>query len=452
MRLGIASLWGYREYLYHSYIENYVEALEKKRYLSAYERLFLFKGGHMNYNDLKKKYGTPLYIYDINRIKEIISKYQENFHSDSFETEILYASKAFSIKAMLRLIMQYHLSLDVVSLGELYTANSVHFPMEKVYFHGNNKTKEELEFGVQLGVGTFVVDNLCELKLLMQVAEEMKKKVQIYIRLNVGIEAHTHKYIVTAHVDSKFGVLYQSNEYQQMIDLVHQSPWIHLQGFHSHIGSQIFDLTPYDAAISKLVGIVKEFDEPLDINLGGGFGVSYTGADCPIPYNEVAKHLIVHMEEELKKQNASIRKLCIEPGRSIVAEAGRTLYTIGGIKKTPNKLYYFVDGGMTDNIRPALYQAVYEADIVGKEKAFKNQIVTVAGKCCESGDILIENAVLPEANIGDLLVTYTTGAYGYSMSSNYNKALTPAIVFIENGKDELVVRRQTLEELIEREI
>lgn len=406
----------------------------------------------MDYINLKKKYGTPLYIYNIDQVKEILSAYQENFQSSLFETEILYASKVLSIKAILRLIMRYHLSLDVVSLGELYTAKSVDFPMNKVYFHGNNKTPEELQYGVEVGVGTFVVDNLGELEYLSKLAEEKKKRIQIYIRLNVGIEAHTHKYIVTAHVDSKFGVLYQSNEYEQMIQLLKESKWVHLQGFHSHIGSQIFDLAPYDAAITKLVSIVRDFDYPLDINLGGGFGVSYTSADSPIPYDVVAKHLITQVEKEVKKQKVSIRKLCIEPGRSIVAEAGKTLYTIGGIKKTPNKLYYFVDGGMTDNIRPALYQAVYEADIVGKENAFKNQIVTIAGKCCESGDILIENAILPEAAIGDLLITHTTGAYGYSMSSNYNKSLTPAIVFIEDGKDELVVKRQTLEELIEREI
>lgn len=406
----------------------------------------------MDYINLKNKYGTPLYIYNADQIKNNISAYQKYFKSAAFDTEILYASKVLSIKAILRLIMQYNLSLDVVSLGELYTAHIVDFPMERVYFHGNNKTYDELKYALELNVGTIVVDNLCEVKRLLELTEKMKKKVQIYIRLNVGIEAHTHKYIVTAHVDSKFGVLYQSSEYLEILKLVQSSKYLHLQGFHSHIGSQIFDLTPYDAAIQKLVQVIQDFDYPMDINLGGGFGVAYTNADAPIPFDEVAKHLIQETEKELLKQNAHIRKLCIEPGRSLVAEAGTTLYTIGGIKKTPNKLYYFVDGGMTDNIRPALYQAVYTADIVGKEKEFKNQVVTVAGKCCESGDILIENTLLPEAQVGDLLVTYTTGAYGYAMSSNYNKALTPAIVFVEDGQDRLVVKRQTVEELVEREL
>ncbi|MDE7095659.1 MAG: diaminopimelate decarboxylase, partial [Anaeroplasmataceae bacterium] len=280
----------------------------------------------------------------------------------------------------------------------------------------------------------------------------LKKEVNIYIRLNVGVEAHTHKYIVTAHVDSKFGVMYAGKDYKEMLELIGRSNYIKLQGFHSHIGSQIFDLAPYDAAITKLVEIVKDFDRPLGINLGGGFGVSYTDADRPIPFDTLSKHLIEVMESELNKQNVKLHKLSIEPGRSIVAEAGQTLYTIGGLKQTPNKLYYFIDGGMTDNIRPALYQALYHADIVGKEKEFKNKVVTIAGKCCESGDVIIENILLPLAQKGDLLITYSTGAYGYSMSSNYNKALTPAVVFVEGNKDELVVKRQSLEELLEREV
>ena len=198
--------------------------------------------------------------------------------------------------------------------------------------------------------------------------------------------------------------------------------------------------------------ICKNFSQPLILNIGGGFGVKYVDEDKPIPFDVVSKTLIDECEKSLEKNNIQIEKLCIEPGRSIVAEAGYTLYTIGGIKKTPNKLYYFIDGGMTDNIRPALYQAKYNADIIGKEDMLKSQIVTVAGKCCESGDIIIENIPLPKTIKGDLLITYTTGAYGYSMSSNYNKALTPAVVFVNDGKDKLVCRRQTIDELLEREL
>lgn len=406
----------------------------------------------MDYVALKNKYGTPLYVYDVNKIKNVIDAYQKEFKSKLFETEILYASKAFCIKEMLRLIQSKGLSLDVVSLGEFSTACAIDFDMNKVYYHGNNKTEEELAYAIEHNVGQIVVDNLYELKTLEKLACIYRQEINIYIRLNVGIEAHTHRYVITAHIDSKFGVLPSSKDFQEMLDIINQSQYLRLVGLHSHIGSQIFDLTAFQASIERLIQICKRFSYPLAINLGGGFGVKYTEADQPVPYDLVAKFLIASVEKELVQQNVHITKLLIEPGRSIVAEAGTTLYTIGSLKQTPNKLYYFIDGGMTDNIRPALYQATYAADIVGKEVALKNKLVTIAGKCCESGDLIIENTLLPEAEPNDLLVTYSTGAYGYSMSSNYNKALTPAVVFVEDGLDRLVVKRQTIEQLLEREI
>ncbi len=413
---------------------------------------FIFLEVVMEYQALKEKYGTPLYIYNVDLMKEIITKFKNNFKSSFFQTEILYASKAFCVKEMLRLIQKENLSLDVVSLGELITAKAIGFDMAKVYFHGNNKSEEELRFALKEQVGYIVVDNLMELKKLEQLCIEMKVCVQVYFRLNVGVEAHTHKFVVTAHIDSKFGILYHSKEYEEMIFIVQSSKYIHLVGFHSHIGSQIFDLNAFGAAIKKLVEICKEFCYPLCLNIGGGFGAKYTNRDHPVAYDIVARYLVETVEKELEKEQVHIAKLCIEPGRSIVAEAGTTLYTIGYIKQTPNKLYYFIDGGMTDNIRPALYQADYTADIVGKENVLKNKVVTVAGKCCESGDIIIDNILLPEAKEGDLLITYSTGAYGYSMSSNYNKAVTPAVIFVENGLDRVAVKRQTYEELLEREI
>ena len=236
------------------------------------------------------------------------------------------------------------------------------------------------------------------------------------------------------------------------MNIISKSKHLKFVGFHSHIGSQIFDLEAFRAALRKLIGYLKDFNEVLELNIGGGYGVNYTKEDKRISLDVVSKTLISTCEEELAKENVKIKKLAIEPGRSIVGEAGYTIYTIGFTKKTPNKEYYFIDGGMTDNIRPALYQAKYDAVIDGKENAEKNHVVTIAGKCCESGDLIIENIALPEAKSGDLLVTFTTGAYGYSMSSNYNKALTPAVVFVNNGKDKLVVRRMSLEELIEREL
>lgn len=407
---------------------------------------------NLDFKLLKEKYNTPLYIYDVDHLKKNMSGYLDYFKSNEFETEVLFASKAFCVKEMLRLVKEFNMSLDVVSIGELYTALAVDFPTDKIYFHGNNKSYSDLEFALNHNVGTIVVDNLMELEALDVIANKLNKKCNIIIRLNLGVEAHTHKFIVTAHVDSKFGVLYNSNDYKEMMKLLSLSKNINFKGFHSHIGSQIFDLNAFTAALEKLLNMCKDFNKPLVLNIGGGFGVHYTDEDKPIPFDIVSKTLISTCEKALKENNVKIEKLCIEPGRSIVAEAGYTLYTIGYTKKTPNKEYYFIDGGMTDNIRPALYQAKYDCDIVGKENELKNHIVTIAGKCCESGDLIIENHPLPEAKSGDLLVTYTTGAYGYSMSSNYNKALTPAVVFVEDGKDKLVCRRQSYEELIEREI
>ena len=406
----------------------------------------------MDYKYLKEKYGTPLYVYNVNYMEDVMNKYKSSFKSDMFETEVIYASKAFCVKEMLRLVKSNGLSLDTVSYGELYTAKQVDFDFSKIYFHGNNKSLNDLKYALDNNVGTIVVDNLMELELLDSLCNEYEKEVNILIRLNLGVEAHTHKFIVTSHIDSKFGVLYNSNDYINMIELCKNSRYVKLNGFHSHIGSQIFDLEAFKEAIKRMINICKDFTYPLIVNLGGGFGVHYTNLDNPIPFDEVGKYLISSVEEELKNNNVSIKKLCIEPGRSIVAEAGSTLYTIGFTKQTPNKLYYFIDGGMTDNIRPALYQAMYDADIVGKENEVKSNIVTVAGKCCESGDLIIENIMLPKAESGDLLVTYSTGAYGYSMSSNYNKALTPAVVFVKDGNDKLVCKRQTLEELVMREI
>lgn len=401
---------------------------------------------------LKEKYGTPLYIYDVCHLKRNMEGYLNNFKSNAFKTEVLYASKAFSVKEILRIAKDEGMSLDVVSKGELYTALSVSYPIDRIYFHGNNKTIDEIDYAIKNDIGYIVVDNLMELYAIDEIAKENNKKVNILIRMNVGVEAHTHKFIVTSHVDSKFGVLYNSSDYKEMLEVISNSNNIIFKGFHSHIGSQIFDLDAFKAALEKLLMIAKDFNYPLVLNIGGGFGVHYTNDDKPIPFDVVSKTLIKTCEEALTKNNIKIEKLCIEPGRSIVAEAGYTLYTIGFMKKTPNKEYYFIDGGMTDNIRPALYQAKYDCDIVGKEKMERTQTVTIAGKCCESGDLIIEGAKLPKAEKGDLLITYTTGAYGYSMSSNYNKALTPAVVFVENGNDYLVVRRQTLEELIEREV
>ena len=410
------------------------------------------KIANVDLTELKKEYGTPLYIFDASHIKRNIDGYLNYFKSNQFETEVLYASKAFNVKEMIRILIEKNMSLDCVSLGELYTAIKVGFDPKKIYFHGNNKSYEEIEYAISNNIGTIVCDNLMELYLIDEIANKLNKDANVMFRMNVGVDAHTHKFVITAHVDSKFGVLYNSEDYKKIKEFLKTSKHVKFIGFHSHIGSQIFDLEAFKHAAERVISYCKDFDYPLVVNLGGGYGVHYTNDDEPIPFDVVSKTLIKTVEDEIAKQKVKIKKLAIEPGRSIVAEAGYTLYTVGFTKKTPNKEYYFIDGGMTDNIRPALYQAKYEATIVGKENDKCDHIVTIAGKCCESGDLIIENIALPEAKRGDLLLTYTTGAYGYSMSSNYNKALTPAVVFVEDGKSKLVCKRMTLDELIEREI
>lgn len=401
---------------------------------------------------LRESYGTPLYVYDVDNMKSIISDYKTNFKSNKYKTAILFASKSFCVKEMLRLVNEEDLCLDVVSMGEYFTANSISFPNDKIYFHGNNKSYEELTIAIENNVKEIVVDNYMELCVIKEISEKINKTVHILLRLNVGVDAHTHKYIVTSHIDSKFGIIIDSEDYQKCLKLINESKNIVFDGIHCHIGSQIFDMSGFFAEIDKLLDVAKRFTKPLVIDLGGGFGVRYTEEDKPIPFSEVSKMLIDYVDDKIAMMNLTIDTLAIEPGRSIVAESGYTLYTIGYKKVTPNKEYYFVDGGMTDNIRPALYQAKYNCDIANKMDLPKTKVVTIAGKCCESGDVIIEKCLLPEAETGDLLVTYSTGAYGYSMSSNYNKALTPAVVFVSKGNSKLVVKRQTYEDLIEREI
>lgn len=406
----------------------------------------------MNYQELKEQFNTPLYLYDEDKILATMKDYKENFISHKFKTKVLYASKALSIIYIYKLCEQMGLHADVVSEGEIYTALKAKMDPTHLYFHGNNKTKNELSYAIKNGVKHIVIDSLDDAKNILEVAQKENKVINALIRLNVGVEAHTHKFIVTANIDSKFGVLLDSTELKEILDLINNSKFIKLEGFHSHIGSQIMEMEGFYAAIDKLLAYVKTFPHPLALNIGGGFAARYVKEDKPVEVKMVAKNLVRYVENKLDELNLSITELMIEPGRSVVCEAGSTLYTIGNLKQTPHRKYYFIDGGMTDNIRPALYQAKYDAFIVGKEKKAKEELVTIAGKCCESGDIIIEDIMLPEAKAGDLLVVKSTGAYGYSMASNYNKALRPAVVFVKGNEAKLVVKRQTLNDLIGGEI
>ncbi|MBR3203757.1 MAG: diaminopimelate decarboxylase [Solobacterium sp.] len=413
--------------------------------------------GGTSVQQLAKEYGTPLYVYDEDHLRMMLDTYQKAFQTSAFETGVLYASKAFSCKAMIRLVQEYGFYLDVVSAGELVTAKQAGHDCSKVFFHGNNKTPEELAFARDCGVGTIVVDNQTEAERIKEVYQDSPYKVHALLRVNPGIEAHTHKYIVTAHVDSKFGISFlNEEELVATIRVLQEADNVCFDGIHAHIGSQIFDKQAFREEIAKLFAYAGHLKETYGIeintiNLGGGFAVRYTNADAPIPIKDVCEAILSACEEENQKLNGQIKRVCIEPGRSIVAEAGYTIYTIGTLKKTPNRNYIFVDGGMADNIRPALYQAEYDAFLDGKETMKGEVEYTVAGKCCESGDILIQKITLPKAEPGDLLVMKTTGAYGYSMASHYNKLLLPAVVFSGSGKTRTVIRRETYEHLLSLE-
>lgn len=416
----------------------------------------MLKIGGMPVDQLAKQYKTPLYVYDEGKLRERLNEYASYFKSDDFNTGVLYASKAFSCKAMVKLVQEYGLCLDVVSGGEIYTAKQAGFDMSKAFFHGNNKSIDEIKMALDYGVGTIIVDNLMEAEALSQLVQE-GRTVHVLLRVNPGIDAHTHKYIVTAHIDSKFGVsMTQEKEIVEIIQRINENPSLSFDGLHAHIGSQIFDKNAFLAEIEKMFAFIKKLEDDYDIHLntvdlGGGFAAYYTSEDHPIPLDEVCEAILTKCKEENTKLNLAIQNIYIEPGRSIVAEAGSTIYTVGFTKKTPNKNYVFVDGGMADNIRPALYQAKYNADIANKMDEEKSVVYTVAGKACESGDVLIEGIALPKCEAGDYLVTYTTGAYGYSMSSHYNKLTTPGVVFVKDGKAREVIKRETYEHLVSLE-
>lgn len=409
----------------------------------------MLKIGGVSADKLAKNCGTPLYVYDEGALEEKLQTYQKYFRSGSFDTEVIYASKAFSCSAMLQLLKKYGFGLDVVSGGELFLAKKAGMPMDRVYFHGNNKTDEELSMALDYGCGTIIVDNKMECERLIELADQKKQKVNVIIRINPGVTAHTHKYILTGDMDSKFGVSIHNKDLMlKMIRELNQSEYAVFEGLHAHIGSQIFDLRAYETLIERMVKLIRKMKTKHEIevrcmNLGGGFGIRYTDEDQPKTIKEICEGLIARCEHELKEQEVSLEKVIIEPGRSIVAEAGYTLYTVGDQKDTPNKSYLFINGGMTDNIRVALYEAKYDCDIANKIGREKTKQYTIAGKCCESGDILIENVKLPEAEKNDLIVVYGTGAYGYSMASNYNRMNKPAVVFAKEGKARIVIKRES---------
>jgi len=416
------------------------------------------KLGKVSLTKLAAKFGTPLYIMDEDYMRGQCREYLRAFRSRIAGTEVLYASKAFLTRAMAALVRQEGLSIDVVSGNELECALSAGFDPKNVHFHGNNKTPSEIRKGLDVGIGRFIVDNFDELQLIDDTAAALGKKADILLRLAPGVEAHTHKYIQTGQTDSKFGLGIADGRADKAVDMALGLRNIKLHGFHCHIGSQIFDIDAYKLAAESMIGFAAEVKKRTgfvykELNLGGGLGVRYVEKDKPKSIDQLAELICSTVEAESKKHGLKVPKLMVEPGRSIVGEAGVTLYTIGAIKEIPGiRTYASVDGGMTDNPRVALYQAEYDAIVANKAKDKPERLYTIAGNACESGDMLIWDIKLPELKAGDLLAVLTTGAYNYSMSSHYNMHAKPPVVFVRGGRAQLVVRGETAKDIMKPQL
>lgn len=410
--------------------------------------------GGVTATELANTYGTPLFVYDTALIKERARAFIQTFERAGVKAQVAYASKAFSSIAMYQLAAEEGLSLDVVSGGELYTALHAGFPVDRIHFHGNNKSDAELELALDSKIGCVVVDNFHEIEQLKRLSASKKQNINILLRVTPGIEAHTHDYITTGQADSKFGFDLNNGQADQAFASVKDDQFIQLLGMHCHIGSQIFDTVAFSLAAKKLIGKMLEWNSQYGfvcpvLNLGGGFGIRYTEEDKPLKPSIYVEDMIKSIQSDISKEDYPMPEIWIEPGRSLVGDAGTTLYSIGSQKEVPGvRNYLAVDGGMSDNIRPALYQAKYDAAVANRMNDARTKTYTVAGKCCESGDKLIEEIILPDVNAGDILAVFCTGAYGYSMSSNYNRLPRPAVVFVEEGQHQLVIKRETYQDLV----
>lgn len=404
--------------------------------------------------ELKEQYGTPLYIMDEALIRQRCREYMDAFKQSGLQFQVAYASKAFCVMAMCRLVEEEGLSLDVVSEGELYTALQAGFPAQRIHFHGNNKTIEEIEMAISAGIGCFVVDNFTELHVLQAIAQDKGVAVNVLLRVTPGVEAHTHEYISTGQTDSKFGFDIGNGSAFEAVELASSSLNLNLLGLHSHIGSQIFEVEGFQMAVERVAKFSIDVKEKLGvvfkvINLGGGFGIRYTEGDTPLKVADYVKAITDSVKEYFTGSYAQLPEIWVEPGRSIVGDAGTTLYTVGTSKDIPGvRKYVAVDGGMTDNPRPALYESKYEAMLANRANDAAEEVVSIAGKCCESGDMLIWDLDLPKVNSGDLLAVACTGAYNYAMASNYNRIRRPAVVFVKDGNSDLVVKRESLQDIV----
>ena len=409
--------------------------------------------------ELAKKFGTPLYVLDEDLMRDNCRAYKNaiDTYYDGHGL-VLFASKALCTMYTGRLVAEEGLGADVVSGGELYTLYKAGFPMEKVFFHGNNKTPDEIELALNCGVGHIVVDNKYELDLLNRIANEKNVKQRILFRIKPGIDAHTHDFVKTGQIDSKFGVALENGEAYEIHKLALSMSNIQIDGVHCHIGSQIFDVEPFCEAAKVMIGFIADLYDKLGIkvnilNLGGGFGIKYTATDDPIAPSEYI-HKVTNVVKELAQEKGiDLPFLVFEPGRSIVASAGITLYTVGCVKEIENvRTYVSIDGGMCDNPRYILYGSKYTAVLANNASAEPVAPITIAGKCCESGDLIQEHVMMPQIHVGDTLAVLATGAYNYSMSSNYNRIPRPPIVTVSENEAKIIVKRETYDDLIKNDV
>ncbi len=406
--------------------------------------------------DLLNEYGSPLYVMNERDIIERCTQIREN-HIEKHGGFAVYASKAFSNKAMARLIKSQGIGMDVVSGGEMYTAASVDFPMENIVFHGNNKATYEIEMAIDYGVGRIIIDNFYDVENVIRISNEKKKLTGVMIRVAPGVEGDTHDFIKTGHEDSKFGFSLNDGSLEKAVDMLLKAEYVNFRGIHAHVGSQLLENKVFEEEIKVLRDLYVKLKEMFnieinEINLGGGFGIYYTEGDTRLPISYFTDLMNREVERLFKEKNLKKPMIIIEPGRWLVGEAGVTLYTIGAIKNIEGvRKYISVDGGMTDNPRPPLYGAKYLAVAVENSDR-KEEVVTVAGKCCESGDVLIHNISLPERKSGDHICVLSTGAYNYSMSSNYNRLPKPAVIMVKNGEHRLIVKRETYDDIIRNDI
>ncbi|MEG0914061.1 MAG: diaminopimelate decarboxylase [Oscillospiraceae bacterium] len=408
---------------------------------------------------LAQEFGTPLYVMSEEEVRRSCKSFVESMNGCyGSNSLVVYASKALNCKEMCRIVLSEGLGLDVVSGGELYTAMSVNFPTEKILFHGNNKTAAELQYALECGVGTIVVDNITELELLNSLAETMGISQEIMLRVKPGIEAHTHRYIMTGSIDSKFGFALENNEAMEAAKAVQLYKNLNLKGIHCHIGSQIFEIEPFCETARIMINFIKEIKDSLGIeidklNLGGGFGIRYIPEQEPKEPIDFLRRVSQVVNAEVERLGLKRPMMIIEPGRAISAPAGITLYTVGSVKKIKDiRTYVSVDGGLPDNPRYALYGSEYTAVIANKADRAADMKVTIAGKCCESGDLLQENTYIQQAAVGDVLAVLATGAYNYSMASNYNRIARPEMIMIRESKPRVIIRRESYEDLIRNDV